>query len=102
MDLKADSENVITLLENTQEHTDKCLCAMFDSCTWLGGVLSVVKHEHVWSRGLGGDDAGILGHVAGPVYLPLMADLDFNLDLAAYGAKASELCWEIQDQLFTR
>lgn len=99
----------LTSLENKKISLDcqinthrSVFCAAFDSCTWLRGVLSVVKHEHIWGGGLGGDDAGILGHVAGPVYLPLMADLDFNLDLAAYGAKASELCWEIQDQLFTR
>ncbi len=66
-----------------------------DPCTWFGGVLGVVKHQHVWGGGLGGDDAGVLGHIAGTVDLSFMADLDFNLNLAAYWAKASKLCREV-------
>lgn len=57
---------------------------VFDLCTWLGRVLGVVKHQHIRGGGLGGDDAGVLGHVAGTVHLSFMADLDFYLDLATY------------------
>lgn len=66
-----------------------------DLCTWLGGMLGVVKHKHVWGGGLSGDDAGILWHVAGTVNLSFMVDLDFYLYLATHWAEASKL-WEIQ------
>lgn len=51
--------------------------------TWLGRVLVVVEHQHIGGGGLGGDDALVLGHVAGSVHLPLMVDLDFYLYLPA-------------------
>ena len=52
--------------------------------TWirLARVFGIVKHEHVAARGLGGDDARVLGHVPGPVHLTLVVDLDLNLNLA--------------------
>lgn len=52
--------------------------------TWLGGVLCIIKDQHVTGGGLGGDDARILGHVAGSVYFSLMVDFDLNLNLTTY------------------
>lgn len=52
--------------------------------TWFGGVLGVVENEHVAGGGLGGDDAGVLGHVPGPVHLSLMVNLNLNLNLPAH------------------
>lgn len=57
-------------------------------------MLCVVKHQHIWGWGFGGDDAGVLGHVAGPVHFSFMADFDFNLNFAANRSKASKLCSE--------
>lgn len=47
-------------------------------------MLCVVENQHVTGRCLGGDDAGVLGHVAGPVDLPLVVDLDLDLNLPAH------------------
>lgn len=44
-------------------------------------MFGVVKDQHVAGWGFGGNDAGVLGHVAGSVHLSLMVDLDFNLYL---------------------
>ena len=55
------------------------------------GVLAVVEHQHVGAGSLGGDDAGVLRHVPGPVDLALVVYLDFDLDLAGHGAKPTEL-----------
>ena len=57
----------------------------------LAGVLRVVEHKHIAAWSLGGDDTGVLRHVASPVHLSLMVDLDLNLDLAGHRAKAAEL-----------
>lgn len=43
-------------------------------------MLSVVKDQHIGGRGLSGDDARVLRHVARPVHLTFMVDLDFNVD----------------------
>lgn len=51
--------------------------------TWFGGMFGVVKDKHVAGWGFGGNDAGVLGHVAGSVHLSLMVYLDFNLYLTA-------------------
>ena len=48
--------------------------------TWFRGVFCVIEHQHVTGGGLGGDDAGVLGHIAGSVHFSLVVDLDFNLD----------------------
>lgn len=47
--------------------------------TWLRRVFGVVEDQHVRRGSLGGDDAGILGHVASSVHLTFMVDLDLNL-----------------------
>jgi len=47
-------------------------------------VLVVVEDQHVTGGGLGGDDAVVLGHVAGSVDFSLVIDLDLNLNLPAY------------------
>lgn len=59
--------------------------------TRLGGVLCVVKDQHVTGGGLGGDDARILRHVAGSVHFPFVINLDFNLYLPTYRSKTSKL-----------
>ncbi len=52
--------------------------------TRFGGVLCVIKDQHVTGGGLGGNDARILRHVAGSVNLALVVDLDLNLYLPTY------------------
>ena len=49
----------------------------------LGRMLGVVEYEHVARGRLGGDDALILGHVAGSIHLALVVDAYLDLDLAA-------------------
>lgn len=56
---------------------------LVQSPTWLRRVLGVVKDQHIGCGRLGGDDEGVLGHVTGSVHLPLVVDLDFNLDFPA-------------------
>ena len=63
----------------------------FPAGVGLAGVLGVVEHQHVGAGGLGGDDAGVLRHVPGPVDLSLVVDLDLDLNLTGHGAKPSEL-----------
>ena len=48
----------------------------------LAGMLGVVEYEHVAGGRLGGDDARVLGHEAGPVDLSLVVDLDLDFNLA--------------------
>ena len=60
------------------------LCAVCELHTWFGRVFGVVKHQHFRGGGLGGDDAWVLGHIAGTVNLSFMVDLDFYLDLATH------------------
>ena len=57
----------------------------------LGRVLGVVKDEDIATRGLGGNDTGILRHVASAVDFALMVDLDLDLNLSGHAAKAAEL-----------
>ncbi len=47
-------------------------------------MFGVVKDQHITSGGLGGNDAGVLWHVASSVHFSLMINLDFNLYLATY------------------
>lgn len=47
-------------------------------------MLSVVEDQHVRGGSLGGNDAGVLGHVAGSVHLSLVVDLDLDLYFPAY------------------
>lgn len=54
-------------------------------------MLCVIEDQYVASRRLGGNDAGVLRHVAGSVHFPLVVDLDLNLDLSTYRPKASKL-----------
>lgn len=65
-------------------------------------MLGVVKDQYVWGGGLGSDDAGVLGHVPGPVHLSLMIDLYLNLYLSTHWAKTSKLYIEKEtgEQLF--
>lgn len=60
--------------------------------TWLRRVFGVVEDQHVRRGSLGGDDAGILGHVASSVHLTFMVDLDLNLYFTTDWTKATELC----------
>lgn len=64
-------------------------CAVIQ--TRLGGVFCIIKDQHITSRGLGGNDAGILGHVTGSVHFSLMVDFDLNFNLPTYRPKASKL-----------
>ena len=57
----------------------------------LAWVFCVVKHKHIATWRLGGNDTRVLRHVPGPVHLPLMVDLDLNLNLARDGAKPTKL-----------
>ena len=57
----------------------------------LGRVLGVVEDKDIATRGLGGDDAGILRHVASAVDFALVVDLDLDLNLSGHAAKAAEL-----------
>lgn len=59
--------------------------------TWLRRVLVVVEDQHVRGGSLGGNDAVILGHVAGSVHLALVVDLDLNLNFPTYGTKPTKL-----------
>lgn len=54
-------------------------------------MFCVIKDQHITSRGLGGNDAGILGHVACSVHFSLMVDFDLNLNLPTHRPKASKL-----------
>ncbi len=54
-------------------------------------MFRVVKDEDVTWGGLGGNNALVLRHVAGPVHFALVVDADFDFDLAADGAEAAEL-----------
>lgn len=82
------------MLQTQKQHTfesslKKCSLALIP--TRFGGVLCVVKDQHVARGGLGGNDARILRHVARSVNFSLMVDLDLNLYLPAYRSKASKL-----------
>lgn len=59
--------------------------------TWLGWVFSVVEDQHVGGGSLGGNDAGVLGHVARSVHFAFVVDLYLDLDLPADGTEAAEL-----------
>jgi len=50
-----------------------------------------VEDQDIARRRLGGDHTGILGHVARPVDLALVVDLDLDLDFATHRTKAAEL-----------
>lgn len=55
-------------------------------------MLGVVEDQHVAGGRLGGDDAGVLWHVASTVHLSLMVYLDLDLNLPTHRSKASKLC----------
>jgi hypothetical protein len=59
----------------------------------FGGVLGIVENQDVTRRGLGGDDARVLGHAASPVDLSLVVDLDFDLDFSGNGSESSEFAF---------
>ena len=48
----------------------------------LGGVLAVVKDIHLCTDGFGGNEEGVLRHVARPVDLTLVVDLLNHLNFA--------------------
>lgn len=56
----------------------------------LGGMLGVVKYQHVGGGCLGGDDARVLRHVACAVHLALMVYFDLYVYLARNRTKASK------------
>ena len=58
---------------------------------WLAWVFGVVKHKHIATGRLGGDNARVLRHVPRPIYLPLVVDLDLDLNLAGDRAEAAKL-----------
>lgn len=66
--------------------------------TRFGGVLCIIEDQHITGGGLGGNDARILRHVAGPVHFSFMVDLDLNLYFATYRPKASKL-WNKTDKV---
>ena len=49
----------------------------------LGGVLGVIKDIHLSVHSLGGDEEGVLRHVARPVHLALVVDLLGHLQAAS-------------------
>ena len=57
----------------------------------LARVLGVVEDQDVAGGRLGGDDAGVLRHKAGPVHLALVVDLDLDFNLAGDAAESAEL-----------
>lgn len=57
---------------------------MKDVLTWFGWVFGVIKDQHITGWSLGGNDAGVLRHVAGPVHFSFMVNLDLNLNLATH------------------
>jgi len=48
----------------------------------LRRMLRAIKDKHIRSRGLGGDEVGVLRHVAGTVNLALVVDLLNDFDFA--------------------
>lgn len=72
---------------------------MFLAHTWFGGVFGVVKDQHITSGSLGSNDAGVLWHVASPVHLSLMINLDFNLYLATHRAKTTKFYKQTEQKL---
>ena len=75
-------------LNTSQTRIQKCNNQM---STWFRRVLRVIEDKYVTRGCLGGDDTGVLGHVARPVHFPLMIDLDLYLDLATHRPKSSKL-----------
>lgn len=63
-------------------HTYKTLLKKIH--TRFGWVLCVIKDQHITGRSLGSNYAGVLGHVASPVHLSFMVNLNLNLNLATY------------------
>lgn len=57
----------------------------------LEGVLGVVEEEDVRGRRLRRDQHRVLGHVAGPVHLPLVVHLHLDVDLTRDVPEAPEL-----------
>lgn len=58
--------------------------SIYSDPTWLRGVLIVVEDQNIRGGSLGGNDAVILGHVAGSVHLSLVVDLDLDLYFPTY------------------
>ena len=54
-------------------------------------MLAIIEDINLSTNGLGGNDEGVLGHVASPVNLTLMVDLLDDLDLAIGTAKATNV-----------
>ena len=50
----------------------------------FAGVFCVVEHQHVAGGRLGSNNTGILGHVAGPVYLALVVNFNLYFYFAAH------------------
>lgn len=65
-------------------------CIYAATLTRFRWVFCVIKDQHITRRGLGGNDAGILWHVASSVHFSLMVDFDLNLDLPTHRPKASK------------
>ncbi len=57
----------------------------------FAGVLSVVKHKYIACWSLGGNNTGVLWHVAGTVHFAFMVNFDLYLNLARNTAKAAKL-----------
>ncbi len=57
----------------------------------LRRVLGVVKDKDVAAGGLGGNDAGVLRHVASSVYFALVVDLDLDLNFSGHAAEPAKL-----------
>lgn len=55
-------------------------------------MFGVVENKDITRRGLGGDDARVLGHVAGSVDLSFVVNLDFDLNFTTDRAKSTEFC----------
>ncbi len=58
--------------------------------TWFRRVFGVVEKEHFRAGRLGGDQTGVLRHVARSVHLALVVYLDLHLDLPRDVPKTAE------------
>jgi hypothetical protein len=65
---------------------------MKEQLTWNRRMFGVVEDEHLRAGRLGGEQHGVLRHVARAIHLALMVDLDLDVNLAGDGPEATELC----------
>ena len=57
----------------------------------LAGMLGVIEDEDVARRSLCGNDTRVLGHISSTIHLPLVVDLDLNLNLACKNNQTNDV-----------